>query len=421
MEKNLKKTTECVDNWLNHGAIDRSRPMKIVQVVQSYYPAIVYGGPIYSIHYVCRELARMGLEIEVATTNANGNSKLDVETGSPVLFDKNYSVCYYDDTIISRFSLSFTLHLWRHLKNADVVHLQDVFSTYAAWTLVLGGVSRKPILISARGTFTTWGLKSKRPWLKKLWLALFVHPFVGNTKRVAWHATSYQERDEILAVAPKARVYVIPNGIDCSAYAHFTSPSRSEYFSRFIPGSAIEPQKAKVLVALGRLHIKKAFDVVIRALSLLVDDIPDLILLIAGGDDGEQDFLLELVKELGLQGRVALVGEVKNEDKIRFLKGADIFLFPSHNENFGNVVLEALAAGLSVVASKNTPWRELEEAGTGLWVENTPQAFAKAIVELLSRDPVAADMKAKEHVSRYDLQTVAAAFKQTYSELINGR
>ena len=81
--------------------------IKVLQVVQSYYPAIVYGGPIFSIHYTCQALARRGIEIQVATTNANGNSKLDVDVGKLVVFEPNYSVRYYDDTIISRFSLDF--------------------------------------------------------------------------------------------------------------------------------------------------------------------------------------------------------------------------------------------------------------------------------------------------------------------------
>ena len=394
--------------------------MNILQVVPSYYPAFVYGGPIFSIHSTCLALARSGVEVRVATTNANGDSKLDVETDKPVFLGKNYQVRYYDDTIIGRYSWAFTKNLGHDIITSDVVHLQDVFSTHAAWTLMLAWKYHKPLLVSARGAFTVWGLKSKRPFLKKLWLTLFSHPFVKDYKRVAWHATSDQERIEVLACFPKARVYVIPNGLDCAAYDKVPVPSRIDYFERFFPDASVMPEHAKVLVGLGRLHKKKAFEVAIKAIHKLAPTQPDAVLLIAGGDDGERKPLLRLIDELGLQKRVALVGEVEGDDKIRFLKGADLFVFTSHNENFGNVVLEALASRLPVIASRNTPWQVLEEKGAGLWVDNTPEAFEKACMDLLSRNSGRMEAEMRKLVLRYDLNTIAEAFKKTYTELIDG-
>lgn len=403
----------------NENTVEVIMALRVLQVVQSYYPAFVYGGPIFSIHYACQALARQGVAIEVATTNANGKSKLEVETGSPILFEPNYLVRYYNDTIISRFSWDFTIHLWTNLKNAKVVHLQDVFSTYAAWTLMLAKLARKPILISARGTFIPWGLQSKRPWLKKLWLAFLVRPFVGNGKRVSWHATSDQERMEILAQFPKARVHIIPNGIDSEAFDKLSVPSRNDYFARFFSNSNVAPDRAKVLVGLGRLHAKKTFDVAIRALHVIGDAQPDTVLLIAGADDGVKESLAKLVAELGLSSRVALVGEVNGSDKIFFLKGADMFLFPSHGENFGNVALEALAAGVPVIASRNTPWAEIERQGAGLWVDNTPEAFAIAIAKLLDRNLEGLREQARRLASQYEINVIAKQFKTVYEDMIN--
>jgi glycosyltransferase involved in cell wall biosynthesis len=392
--------------------------MKILQVVQSYYPAIVYGGPIFSIHYTCTELIKKGVSIQVATTNANGDGKLCVEVGRDIELEPNYVVRYYDDTIINRFSWSFTCNLWRNIKDNQLVHLQDVFSTYAAWTMMLAMLAKKPILISARGTFAPWGLQGKRPWLKKFWLAFFVHPFVGNSKRVAWHATSEQERVEILTLFPNAKICIIPNGIDCTVYDKVPTPSRSEYFEYFFSDAAIAKDRVKVLVGLGRLHEIKAFDVAIRALHRIAREHPEVVLLIAGGDDGERQPLEQLIAELGLESRVALIGEIEGDDKIRFLKGADLFFFPSHSENFGMVALEALTAGLPVVASNNTPWSELETEGSGLWVANTPEAFAEAATTLISQDLIALRRQTRKHAAGFNLATIADQFIRVYRELI---
>lgn len=142
-------------------------------------------------------------------------------------------------------------------------------------------------------------------------------------------------------------------------------------------------------------------------------------LLIAGGDDGERSNLERLIAELDLQRRIALVGEVRGDDKIAFLKGADLFLFPSHSENFGMVCLEALAAGVPVVASRNTPWAEVEAERAGRWVDNTPEAFAAAIKDLLSRDLRGMRENAQILAARYDLAEVAEEFKRIYAEMID--
>ena len=395
--------------------------VKVLQVVPSYYPATVYGGPIFSIHQACQALAQAGVTIDVATTNANGSTKLKVSTREPVVFAPNYRVRYYDDTIIGRFSWAFTFNLWRDIKAAEVVHLQDVFSAHAAETLLFAAVLGKPVLVSVRGTFTSWALTQKRPWLKKAWIVLLVRPFVRNPRRVAWHATSKAERGEILAQFPGVSVQVVPNGIDCSEFDTALVPLRFDYFEKFFPDAAVAPEHARVMIGLGRLHAIKAFDVAIRAFHTIAEAHPKAVLLIAGGDDGERARLSKLIADLGLVGRVALVGEVKGDDKIAFLKGADLLLFPSHSENFGMVALEAMAAGVPVVASRKTPWQEVEVRGSGVWVDNTPEAFARAMADLMTRDLGPMCNSARAHAACYNLAVVASAFEKVYSEIIHGK
>lgn len=393
--------------------------MKVLQVVQSYYPAVVYGGPIFSIHYSSEALARRGIDVDVATTNANGDGRLDVSTETPQPFGPHYRVRYYNDTIISRFSWDFTRNLGREIRGADVVHLQDVFSTYAAWAIFQAWRQTKPLLISPRGSLTAWGLESKRPWLKKLWLASLVRPWVAASARVAWHATSEAERSEVLALFPAATVHVIPNGIDCATFDRVNQPARSSYFKRFFPERSDSPETTRALVALGRLHKKKCLDIAIEALARLRNAGADCVLLIAGGDDGELPHLQRMIAELGLEASAKLVGELKGDDKIAFLKGADVFLFPSHSENFGMVALEALAAGTPVVASRNTPWASLETQGSGAWVENAPDALAQGAMELLGRDAALLGQAARQHANQFDLNTVAASFERVYRQMID--
>ena len=395
--------------------------LRTLQVVPSYYPATVYGGPIFSIHYTCAALARLGVDIRVASTNANGTGKLDVTTDEPVAFADNYRVRYYDETIIGRFSWAFTRHVGCDIGQADLIHLQDVFSTHAAWTLMLAARFGKPVLISARGVLAPWALEAKRSWAKRVWLAALVRPFVRDARRVGWHATSAAERADILARFPGAPVHVVPNGLDCAQYDQAPRPRRAAYLARFFAQADVEADKAQVLVALGRLHRTKSFDVAIRAFHAIAEAHPEAVLLIAGGDDGERGALERLIAKLNLAERVSLIGEVTGDDKIAFLKGADLSLFPSQSENFGMVALEALAAGLPVIASRNTPWEEIEQEGAGLWVENTAQDFAAAIEALLAGNLAPRRETARALASRYDITAIARRFKEIYEEMVGGK
>ena len=113
---------------------------------------------------------------------------------------------------------------------------------------------------------------------------------------------------------------------------------------------------------MGRLHSKKGFDILIDAFIKLREVNSDSFRLIAGEDYGEKNRLNEKIVTSNLIDKVYLVGQINDTDeKVNFLANADVFALASHNENFGIVYAEALAAGTPIVASKKTPWQEVEE------------------------------------------------------------
>ena len=109
--------------------------LRVLQSVPTYYPAFVYGGPTFSTHFASDALARLGVDIRVATTNANGTTRLDVPTDHGVPFGPNYMVRYYEETIVGRFSWAFARNVWREVRESDVVHLHDIYSPHAILTM----------------------------------------------------------------------------------------------------------------------------------------------------------------------------------------------------------------------------------------------------------------------------------------------
>jgi glycosyltransferase involved in cell wall biosynthesis len=88
------------------------------------------------------------------------------------------------------------------------------------------------------------------------------------------------------------------------------------------------------------------------------------------------------VQQLGLTQRVRFVGEVFTENKEALFAECDVAMVPSHVENFAIVVAESLAHELPVIASKGTPWKDLETNQCGLWVDNDPASLAAAISKI---------------------------------------
>lgn len=323
--------------------------MKINLIIPSFYPATVYGGPIFSTLHTCESLSALeDVDVYVSTTNTNRDSKLDVEANNWVKFNENFYVKYYDETKIDKFSFSLFLNVWKDIKASDIVHVQGVFSTPTPVALIFSLIFRKPVIMSPRGSFCEWCL-AQGSRFKKLWMTMVINPF-GN--HISWHATSEAEKEDILKLFPKSNVYVVPNGIELTSFSHVNTFEKNEYTAKYI-GKELTP--SKIIVSMGRLHKVKGFDILIESFVEVLKTYSDAILLIAGKDVGEKEKLEKIVKEHELENTVFFVGEVSDQDKIDFLGNADLFVLTSHTENFGNVYVESLAAGTPIVASKNTP------------------------------------------------------------------
>jgi len=168
----------------------------------------------------------------------------------------------------------------------------------------------------------------------------------------------------VAAGADPARIRVIPGGVETAAFAAVPPP---------VPG---------VVGALGRLEWEKGFDVLLEAMTSLPADVR----LLLGGEGQQRAALAAQVERLGLQSRVRLTGFVS--DVPAFLGQTGIFVLPSRSEGLGLVLLEAMAAGRPVVATRVGGIPEVVVDGeTGLLVPpDDPSALAAAVLRLL-RDP----------------------------------
>ena len=92
------------------------------------------------------------------------------------------------------------------------------------------------------------------------------------------------------------------------------------------------------------------------------------------------------VKELGLEDSFIFTGALDDDEKWKSYARADLFVLPTYSENFGIVVAEALWAGVPVITTKGTPWRELEENKCGWWIDTGIEPLTKALSEVTALD-----------------------------------
>lgn len=153
----------------------------------------------------------------------------------------------------------------------------------------------------------------------------------------------------------------------------------------------LQKNKKAQFVFLGRICKIKRIENLILACSvskLFISS--DYTLIIAGPSDieflGYEAMLHKMIIQHALTEKIKFIGEVESPQKEELLSESKVLFLVFQSENFGNVVIESLAQGTLVVATKGTPWQSLEENNCGYWVENTPKIIAGKIDELISMD-----------------------------------
>jgi len=207
---------------------------------------------------------------------------------------------------------------------------------------------------------------------------------------------------------------VIPTGMDLTPFA---LADGKEIRSR------LGWQKDKVLISIGRLAQEKNWPVLLQAVKKVFRKHPDLRVVIIG-DGVEKRNLQELAAELGIAERVTFTGEVSFSEVPAYLKAADLFAFASITETQGLVTMEAMAAGLPVVAVNGSGTCDIiDEGKQGFLVPNNATALAKSINELLGSPTLMKKFRrnALAKAKTFDVEVQAARLVDVYKQAIQDK
>ncbi len=313
-------------------------------------------------------------------------------------YEPGYDVFFCRKAFGRDIAPSMVWHLVRLIKWADVVHITGVYSPTTIPGLLLCNVFARPVVWSPRGALQRWS-GTRRIIAKRLWEAV-CNLIIRNTNCVM-HCTSTTEETESRARIPGSRSVVIPNAVEIPAE---------------LPSRNWRPQGQLRVLYLGRLDVKKGIENLLRAFVLLPADAFSL-RVCGTGHIEYVNTLVELCRVSGLRDRVTFVGQVDADEKIKTFVDADVCVVPSHTENFGMVVAEALAHGTPVIASTGTPWSEMERVGCGLWVSNDPETLAAALRRVSEADLGDMGHRGREWMAaEYSWTNVARTMRDVYEE-----
>lgn len=388
--------------------------MRLLHVVPTYLPAWRHGGPIRAVHGLARSLVARGHDVEVLTTDLHGAGRLDVPLGTPVDLD-GVSVRYFPVRSLRRLAYAPTMRAaLRDVSRFDAVHLHSVFlwpTLAAARAAERAGV---PWLVAPRGMLVPELIAARGRLRKALWLHLFERRTIERA--AGFHATTEIEASDAerlgLRLPP---VFVVPNGVEVEPWAgdlEALTPTVRELVSGGGP----------FVLALGRVSWKKGLDRLIEAFA----SVPAARLAIAGNDEEGLNIRLERLAGLKeIRERVHFLGPVDGSDKAALLARCSLLAMPSTSENFGNSLLEAMAAGRPVLATPGVGLAPLiAEVGCGRISEGDPESLGAALRDMLADGSALDEMgrrgqRAAEE--RYGWPGIAERMEAVYREIAASR
>lgn len=264
------------------------------------------------------------------------------------------------------------LHLIRSC-DPHLVYLNSLWHVrYSLLPLLALRAAREsvPVLIAPRGELSAGALRIRS---RRKRLLIVLYRALGISRGVTWHAATEMEREDIFrAFGSKTACHVavaLREGL--GSVPRFASNDRGQEW-------------CVRAVFLSRIVPKKNLDGLLRALTLVRAPVE---LTIAGPveDRLHWNTCERLMETLPENISVRLHGAVAPTAVVEFLSGFELFLLPTHGENYGHVILEALAVGLPVIVGSDTPWRQVEEEHAGWLVDSRSPTDLARLIERFAR------------------------------------
>lgn len=381
--------------------------MKVLHVIWSLDPR--NGGPPAALVGMAKAQADLGLEVSIIATWTWGENLAVIEqlNDYKVLVEP-VGPCI--GPLLRHPQLSEAMR--KMVQAADIVHIHGLWEEINHQAARATQFLRRPYLVRPCGMLDPWSLSQSR-LKKQLYMRWRLRKNLNRASAI--HYTSQLEAESAQPLQIKAPSLVEPNGLDLTEFAQLppTGTFRAKY-----PSLGQRP----IVLFMSRLHRKKGLDLLIPAFAKA--NTGDAILIIAGPDeDGYQAEVETLVTQYKVSSKVMFCGALHGPDRVAALTDADLFVLPSYQENFGIVVVEALATNTPVIISDQVNiCDQIKASKVGAVVPLNVEALANELTRWIHDGELRQEAAAGARPlvwAQYDWQHIAQRWAKHYSRLVS--
>lgn len=347
--------------------------MKLLRIISTTDPEA--GGVIESVLQASTAVQALGHEVEILSMDAPDAPWLDalpIKTNAVGPAATSYAYCP-------------SIKTWLEQHHAEF----DAFIIDGLWQY--HGAASREVLLKHGRQYHVYPHGMLDPWFKK------EYPLKHVKKLLYWLWAEYRvirDAKKVLFTTEEERTVSSQsfwlyscNGevapIGTSSFKGDVDVAKSAFYTAYP-----ELKNKPYLLFLSRIHPKKGVDLLIEAFADKQHLKPELQLVIAGPDQlGMQENLVQLAKKLNVNDKIFWTGMLKDDMKWGAYYNAEAFILPSHQENFGIVVAEALACGIpTLISNKVNIWREIEAESAGLVETDTVEGCGRLIKDWINMD-----------------------------------
>ncbi len=385
--------------------------MKVCMLAEKLPPEFTGSG--MQAAFLGKALIGKNVDVVGLCSNPNGQSDKDVSWGFPI-----FRLHTSSKGRLRSFEFAYKSSIWllRNKSEYDILHVHGYCTAGLLGSIIAKTLGKKTIYkITLPGEDDPEALYQSRLGKLKILLLRQFDALVSISNRV-------QKRVEDFGIK-NVRNCTIPNGVDERFYLDEgrDSEARRELIARH------ELNKdARIVLFMGSIEYRKGVDVLAHAWPQIVSQVPESRLLMVGPFFEQTRFHQQLVSLLGehLGKTVFLVGNVSDPEC--YYRASDVFVFPSRNESFGNVLVEAMACGRACVATLIDGVTEniIQDGYNGIIInQDDHEALAKAVGTILTHPHLECQLgenAANTVKEKYRIDTIAESYQKLYRSLLSG-
>ena len=345
-------------------------------------------------------LVTAGIDLELIKFN-NYQLKLKIENINTIFFLPNLNI------MGMRISYLFYKYLSKETRNFDLIVIHSIYKFHSTIASIYSKKFNVPFIIRPHGSLDSFLINNSKTLLKKFFINIFEKRNFRNASAIQF-SCNLERKNAQKYISYWKKSLIIPEGIEKHNFYN-----KRKVFLR---------NNTMNILFLGRIHKKKGIEILLEALSKIVNKVNFQFTLVGSGDKEYKNYIFKMIDDKNLGSYCNITGYVSSSIKREIYNKTDLFILPSYGENFGIAVVEAMSFGIPVIVSNKVGiFDSIVNNQAGLVVNNSVDELVEAIKFINNKKKLQFfGTNAKKLVNKkYTLLKMGQLLNKKYHELIN--